>query len=148
MGTDSLIGGGLETTIETTTTTMLDCPGTTLIKTATVLVVDDEGPILELARRMLKAQGYKVLSACDGRQALELADRHGEPIDLLFTDVVMPRMGGDELAMELGRRRPGMRVLYMSGYIEPGVLGPGVPLLPKPFSSAILTQAIEDILKS
>ncbi len=117
--------------------------------TETVLVVEDEDAVRALATRVLRQQGYTVLEARHGREALELAQ--GTPVDLVLTDVVMPEMGGRELARELGRSLPGVRVMYMSGYteadkLEPGILDSDVPFLPKPFSPESLVVRVRDTL--
>ncbi|MGH7607168.1 MAG: PAS domain S-box protein, partial [Gemmatimonadales bacterium] len=91
-------------------------PKTAARGSETVLVVEDEPAVLTLSRRALEAQGYVVLAAADGTAALRIVERHGGRIDLLLTDVVMPGLSGRELADQLAVRRPGMRVLYMSGY--------------------------------
>src|SRR6266540_1189579 len=82
----------------------------------TVLIVEDEAAVLALSRRALEKQGYDVLAAANPADALRIVERHGGPIHLLLTDVVMPGMSGRELAEQLAARRAGIRVLYMSGY--------------------------------
>ncbi|MBI2526920.1 MAG: PAS domain S-box protein [Candidatus Rokubacteria bacterium] len=117
----------------------------------TILLVEDEEPLLDLGREILRAAGYAVLAARDGAQALEISEAHAGPIDLLLTDVVMPRMSGRALAEQLTRLRPGMRVLYMSGYTHDtpglqGVLEPGTALLQKPFSPPGLAAKVREVL--
>jgi len=117
----------------------------------TVLVVEDEPAIREVMRRILHRNGYRVIMAADGVEALELARAHGGPVDLLMTDVVMPRMLGKEVAERLRAVRPGTPVIYMSGYARPalanaGTLEPGVILLEKPFSEAALLTAVRQVL--
>jgi CheY-like chemotaxis protein len=118
--------------------------------TETLLLVEDEPAVLDLARRMLSARGYRVLAASSGEAALEIA--RAEPrIDLVVTDVVMPGMGGPELARRLRELRPGLGVLFASGYPEDaiahrGVVDPGVNLLQKPYTSAALAQRVRDLL--
>jgi CheY-like chemotaxis protein len=85
---------------------------------ATVLLAEDEEAVRELASEFLRTSGYDVIEAKDGLEAMELAERQSKPIDILVTDVVMPRMRGTELAMRLKRIHPGVRVVYMSGYLE------------------------------
>jgi CheY-like chemotaxis protein len=119
----------------------------------TVLLVEDEDGLRELAREILTAAGYKVLVAAGPVEGLELAGRHGGPIHLLLTDVVMPQMSGRELADRLVPEHPGMRVLYMSGYtddaiVHHGVLDPGTVLLPKPFTPDALTRKVREVLAS
>ncbi|MCA2217883.1 ATP-binding protein [Jidongwangia harbinensis] len=113
----------------------------------TLLVVEDEAALREVAGRILSGAGYRVLTADGGVQALELAARHEGAIDLLVSDVVMPGMLGKELAERLVEVRPDTRVLFMSGYAQPvlasqGTLDPGVVLLEKPFTSADLLGAV------
>ena len=92
----------------------------------TVLVVEDEVPLRELAARILTTAGYTVLQAANGADALALLERHAEPVHLVFTDVVMPGMNGRELASRLAMLRPAIRVLYTSGYTEDAILRHGV----------------------
>src|SRR5512144_530254 len=121
----------------------------------TILVVDDEPDICELARDSLVAAGYKVLEAGDGEEALTVSAACTEPIHLLLTDVVMPRLNGVELARRLTLKRPDMKVLYMSGFAVVGAqteqlsgpgLQPGDPILPKPFSTEALVRKIREVL--
>jgi CheY-like chemotaxis protein len=117
----------------------------------TVLVVDDEEALREVARRMFARNGYRVLVAVDGAEAVALATTHDGPIDLLVTDVVMPHMAGREVAEAVSAVRPGIAVLYVSGYAEPvlasdGRLDPGVTLLGKPFTEAELMAKVGEIL--
>jgi CheY-like chemotaxis protein len=113
----------------------------------TLLVVEDEAALRDVAGRILSRAGYRVLAADGGIQALELAALHEGVIDLLVSDVVMPGMLGKELAERLVHIRPDTRVLYMSGYAQPvlasqGTLDPGVALLEKPFTAADLLGAV------
>jgi PAS domain S-box-containing protein len=113
----------------------------------TLLVVEDEDALRDVAGRILSGAGYRVLAADGGAQALELAALHEGTIDLLVSDVVMPGMLGKELAERLTGVRPDTRVLYMSGYAQPvlasrGTLEPGVALLGKPFTAADLLSAV------
>jgi PAS domain S-box-containing protein len=117
----------------------------------TLLVVEDEEALLDVAGRILSGAGYRVLAAPCGPAALELAAEHEGPIDLLLSDVVMPGMLGKELAERLTGVRPATRVLYMSGYAQPvlhsqGTLDPGVALLEKPFTADDLLAAVRDRL--
>ena len=121
----------------------------------TILVVDDEPDVCELARDCLVAAGYRVLEATDGEVALRIAEAHTEPIHLLPTDVVMPRLNGVALAGQLTRRRPDTKVLYMSGFAVVGAqleqlsgptLEPGDPILPKPFTAEALTRKVHEVL--
>ncbi|WP_433301889.1 hybrid sensor histidine kinase/response regulator [Actinoplanes sp. CA-030573] len=113
----------------------------------TVLVVEDEAALRDVAGRILSAAGYRVLAAECGAEALQLAAAHDGAIDLLVSDVVMPGMLGKELAERLTGARPQTRVLYMSGYAQPvlhsqGTLDPGVALLEKPFTADDLLSAV------
>jgi PAS domain S-box-containing protein len=117
----------------------------------TVLLVEDEALVRRFTRRVLQSQGYTILEAGNGDEALAISDRTTEPIDVLLTDVVMPGMSGKELAAELMRRRPGLRVLYMSGYTDDaiadhGVLEPGISLVEKPFTREGLTAMLRRVL--
>ncbi|GID33259.1 ATP-binding protein [Paractinoplanes brasiliensis] len=113
----------------------------------TLLVVDDEPGLRDVAGRILSGAGYRVIAAEGGPQALALAARHEGAIDLLLSDVVMPGMLGKDLAERLVTVRPDTRVLYMSGYAQPvlhseGTLDPGVALLEKPFTADDLLRAV------
>ena len=117
----------------------------------TVLVVEDEPAVLTLSRRALEAQGYVVLAASDADAALRVVERHGGMIHLLLTDVVMPGLSGHELADRLTAQRPGIRVLYMSGYpgdavVQHGTLPSGSAFLQKPFSPDGLARKVRDVL--
>ncbi len=111
-----------------------------------VLVAEDEPTILALTTRMLSAEGYTVLAAPSGAEALKLA-RQTKRIDVLLTDVIMPGMTGGELAATLARERPGLSIVYMSGYsnqiIARGVLDAGTLYLPKPFKPQQLLELLE-----
>ena len=117
----------------------------------TILVVEDEDALRRLATRLLEKAGYTVLSAADGEQALITCQRHAGKIDLLLTDVVMPRMSGKRLAERLAKLRPALKILYMSGYtddaiVQHGVLEAGTQFIAKPFSEADLTRKIRAVL--
>ena len=117
----------------------------------TVLLVEDDDAVRTLAARILERYGYTILQARHGREALDLARRHPEGIQLLLTDVVMPEMGGRPLAAQLSAQRPELNVLFMSGYTageidRRGELDPDVTFLPKPFSAqSLLTKVREAI---
>ena len=120
--------------------------------TGTILLVEDQHEVRELAREILDAAGYTVLTAGDPQQALELARRHDGAIDLLLTDIVMPLMSGRELADRLTPGHPGMRVLYMSGYtddaiVRHGALDADTVLLPKPFTPDSLARQVQEMLR-
>jgi PAS domain S-box-containing protein len=118
--------------------------------TGTVLVVEDEEGLRALTKRMLERQGFVTLVAGNADEALLLFDQHPS-IYVVLTDVVMPGANGPELTRTLLARRPGLRVIYMSGYTEDaiarhGVLSPGVAFLHKPFSSDALARKIREVL--
>ncbi len=117
----------------------------------TILLVDDERSVRELARKILIGYGYNVLDGGDATQAMEIAQHHSERIDLLLTDIVMPRISGPELAQRLVPLRPEMRVLYMSGFVNRlGAsyrnLDMNIGLLHKPFTAEGLAQKVRDCL--
>lgn len=123
-------------------------PAEQLRGTETVLLVEDNDQVRAVARRVLQGSGYVVLEARRGDEALLLAERHEGPIHLLLTDVVMPEVGGRELAQQVRARRPQIAVLYTSGYSSDwaGVNEPDAPFLPKPFTAAELIQKVREVL--
>jgi PAS domain S-box-containing protein len=117
----------------------------------TLLLVEDEAGVRELARDILTAQGYQVLMARDGLQAIQVAEGHEGPIHLMIADVIMPSMGGRALADQLKVSRPEMRVLYTSGYtdnaiVHHGVLDKGIHFLSKPLELEALARKVRDVL--
>ncbi len=119
----------------------------------TVLVVEDDEQLRRLTHRALDAQGYTVLVADRGATALDIARRHKGEIDLLLTDVIMPDTNGRKLAETIQAARPGMRVLYMSGYPDGaiashGMLEPGVAYLAKPFTTEAITRRVREVLEA
>jgi PAS domain S-box-containing protein len=117
----------------------------------TVLVVEDEEGVRNLAHEILMEYGYTVLKAAGPSEALALVARHTGPIDLLVTDVIMPDMSGPELAQRLHVERAGIRVLYMSGYVEhpaldQAALDPDASLLLKPFTAEALASQVREAL--
>jgi CheY-like chemotaxis protein len=119
----------------------------------TILVVEDEAGLRALAKRVLDAAGYIVLTAGSGDEALSVMDRHEGPVHLLFTDVVMPGMSGRELADRLRASHPETKVLYTSGYTDNaiahhGVLEEGITFLSKPYATGELKRAIRRRLDS
>ncbi len=124
---------------------------TSSVQGKTVLVVEDEPAILELARQVLHRQGYNVLTASVPSQAITLATNYASGIDLVITDVVMPEMNGRELAMKLQPLFPNLIVLYMSGYtanviVKRGVLENELNFIQKPFSIQALAKKVRDVL--
>jgi PAS domain S-box-containing protein len=118
----------------------------------TVLVVEDEPQILALYQSLLERQGYTVLAANHPEDALALCRQYAAPIDLLITDVVMPDMNGRALAERVAQLKPGIRVLFMSGYsadiiAERGILAEDVPFLQKPFDVHTLTAKVREALE-
>jgi PAS domain S-box-containing protein len=116
----------------------------------TILLVEDEEQVRMLMSRVLQASGYTVLEAAAGTDAVAYGREHPGPIDLLVTDVVMPGMSGREVVEQVAAARPGLRVLYMSGYTDDAMLrhgvGAGTQLLQKPFSSAALVRKVRELL--
>jgi CheY-like chemotaxis protein len=117
----------------------------------TVLVAEDDAAVRTATCQILRRYGYTVLEAPVGDVALGLAAKGRQPIHLLLTDVVMPGMGGRELAERVAAHRPGISILYMSGYaddakLRPGVLDPGIPYLQKPFSPEALARKVREVL--
>jgi two-component system cell cycle sensor histidine kinase/response regulator CckA len=116
----------------------------------TILLVEDEKGVRELAREYLEMSGYTVIEAEDGHTALELATMHSGPIHLLMTDVVMPGISGRELAERVSQVRPGIKILYMSGYtdqavVHHGILDADTVLLQKPFTLTTLATKLREI---
>ena len=119
---------------------------------ATILLVEDEDALREVTRRILAGNGYRVITAANGDEALAAAAEQAEPIDLLLTDVVMPQMHGPHLAEQIKLVRPSIRVMFMSGFAQPildsgGHLDTGVTLIEKPFSGPTLLAKVSQALK-
>jgi len=134
-----------------------DRPQPTVVSTSpgteTILLVEDNTGLRKLATRILKPAGYTVLEAATGEEALRLLAQHDAPVHLLLSDVVMPGMSGRQLAEQLVRTRPGINVLYMSGYtsdtiVRHGVLDAQMPFLNKPFTAAALLRKVREVLDS
>jgi CheY-like chemotaxis protein len=128
-----------------------DLAAETLRGTETVLVVEDQPQVRKLTLAMLESQGYRLLEAASGSEALSMSERYPEPIHLLITDVEMPGMTGRELATRLVALRPSLKTLYTSGYTanaiaHEGVLDAGVAYLPKPFSPVQLAAKVREVL--
>jgi CheY-like chemotaxis protein len=117
----------------------------------TILLVEDEDAVRSLTRYTLQMQGYSVLEAKDGEEALRVADQHGVEFHLLMTDVVMPRMSGRIVAERLAQSHPGFKVLFLSGYtddaiVRHGVLNAEVAFLQKPFTPSALANKVREVL--
>jgi CheY-like chemotaxis protein len=117
----------------------------------TILIAEDEDMIRSLVRRTLEPMGYRVLEADSAEKALEVHRQHAAPIHLLLTDAVLPKMRGSELAGVLVPARPGLKVLYISGYpaetiVRHGVLRPDTPFLQKPFAPRSLAAKVREVL--
>jgi CheY-like chemotaxis protein len=121
---------------------------------ATILLVDDEPQVVDLVERMLRREGFHVLSATDPEEAIQTAEAQEGWIDLLLTDIVMPQMNGRELADHLKTKRRGMRVLYMSGFMKDALLKyydvsiTGIPFLQKPFTQQMLGRKVREVLEA
>lgn len=121
--------------------------------TETVLLAEDEAGVRRLATVALEMHGYTVLAAGSANEAAALARSHGGPIDLLITDVVMPDIGGRELAEGLRRDRPGVRVLFMSGYTDDDLVRHGIAtseewFLHKPFTPLALARRVGEAIEA
>jgi len=119
----------------------------------TLLLVEDETSVRQAARQFLTRSGYNVLEATDGEDALRAARQYGGPIQLMITDVVMPRLGGPRLAERLADERPDMKVLFVSGYAENTILQHGkidvrTRFLQKPFSLKTLARKVREVLEA
>jgi hypothetical protein len=117
----------------------------------TILLVEDNAGVRDLARLLLQRQGYTVLAAGDGQEALRLAEDHSGSINLVLSDLVLPGMSGVSLTEQLSRRRPNLRTLFMSGYTDKAIahhnrLGSGGAFLQKPFSSLELARKVRSVL--
>ncbi len=117
----------------------------------TILLVDDDDSVRRVVRRLLDREGYRVLEATDGMEALAASRLFPGPIHLLLTDVVLPGMSGGQLARHLAEERPGVRVLCMSGrprdaMVRHGVVAAGIELLEKPFDPVLLPPLVRRLL--
>jgi CheY-like chemotaxis protein len=117
----------------------------------TVLVVEDDEDVRAYTVGILRELGYRVIEAVDGATALHVLERVDQKISLLFTDVIMPQMSGSDLADEARKRRPDLKILFMSGYTRDviardGRLEKGVELLSKPFTYASLSKKLREVM--
>jgi DNA-binding NtrC family response regulator len=138
--------------LEAAATASLKCSGEFPVGgTETVLLVEDEESVRQLARRILERQGYHVLESRNGREALARATEYGERIHLVLTDVVMPELSGRGLVERLTAVRPNAAVVYMSGYTDDdvlrrGMLEPGSRFIQKPFNPNALLRTVREAL--
>ena len=119
----------------------------------TILLVEDEEAVRDLASRILSAKGYAVVAARSTKEAEQFSEKHTGDIHLVLTDIVMPGTSGRELAKRIAARHPRTRILFMSGYTdnvlaEGGVLEAGLSFLQKPFTPGALVQKVRDVLDS
>jgi len=119
--------------------------------TETVLVVEDEDAVRRIVKTALESAGYRVIEARSGPEALEAARMHSGEIHLVVTDVVMPKMSGRELVERIVKDHPGVRILYMSGYMDDavmrhGIVESGVAFLQKPFTRLVLARKVREVL--
>ena len=117
----------------------------------TILLVEDNSGVRNLARRVLQEQGYNVLEAQNGQKALQVAAGYTNPIHLLLSDVVMPGMNGQTIIKQLSQTRPNLKALFISGHTDEtiahyGVLDQGLAFLQKPFSPMILAHKVREVL--
>jgi len=120
-------------------------------RSGTVLLVEDSDAVRDVVTCMLESDGLTILQASGGEEALALARRGEAPIDLLLTDIVMPGMSGVELADRLERERPGMRILFMTGFAEEavvkeGILGKRRECIGKPFTQEQIAKRVRELL--
>ena len=120
-------------------------------RSETILLVEDDDDVRAMTREALESQGYTVLAASRGHEALEILKRHAGPVHLVVTDVVMPHMNGGELAQRLRAACRGIRVLFISGYtddpaVRRDVLDAGAPFLQKPFDLEALARKVREVL--
>ena len=118
----------------------------------TILLVEDNEQVRDLANIILEEQGYTILMAENGHEALKVLAAHDAPVQLLLTDVIMPSMGGKELFTRIVKTHPEVKVIYMSGYTDNmiahhGVLDKGTAFLQKPFTIQALTAKVKEVLE-
>jgi two-component system cell cycle sensor histidine kinase/response regulator CckA len=130
---------------------MTEMCGVTQSARETVLVVDDEEMVRRLAARILLGQGYRVLEAKSGDEAVRMLQRAASRIDGVLTDLAMPGLGGRQLGETISSCWPRVRVVYMSGFparrmVDEGALGPNDPFVQKPFTAEQLTRKVREVL--
>jgi len=133
------------------TVEITDASADFLAGTETILLVEDEELVRKLSRAMLETCGYTIIEACDGLEALKICDEGSCKIDLLLTDVVMPQMGGRELAEKLTERLPDIKILFTSGYTDDAVIRHGIietntNFIQKPFTFDTLNRKVRKLL--
>jgi CheY-like chemotaxis protein len=121
-------------------------------KEETVLVVEDDLAVRNVFRKVLELSGYHILEAVNGEDALAVCAQYAGAVDVLITDVIMPRMGGQELARRMAARYPDMKVLFVSGYSDleierHGTLGATCAFLPKPFTGDVLAARVRELIE-
>ncbi|MBV9746781.1 MAG: response regulator, partial [Acidobacteriia bacterium] len=121
--------------------------------TETILLVEDDEMVRTLVRETLQREGYKLLDAAEPMEARKLAESYKGPIQLLITDVIMPKISGRELARQILGQRPETKVLYMSGYTDTAIVKSGleqnsIAFLQKPFTPSALTKKVREVLES
>jgi two-component system cell cycle sensor histidine kinase/response regulator CckA len=131
--------------------TLIPAPQAAIGLRGTILVAEDDPTVRMLIKTALQTQGYAVLEANDGFEALDLWERHGSDVDLLMTDMCMPRMGGRELVTRVRERSPDLPLVVASSFVDEGFADrpqypAGVHLLPKPFRPDALGQLVRRIL--
>jgi CheY-like chemotaxis protein len=117
----------------------------------TILLVEDDEEVRQVASRILRRNGYRVLEAENGADALRVCETESDPVDLIVTDIVMPEMGGAELAKKIRETQPDARILFTSGYTEDSALRqsflePGEAFIEKPFTPALLARKTRELL--
>ncbi|MBI5904538.1 MAG: response regulator [Deltaproteobacteria bacterium] len=115
-------------------------------KAETVLLVEDSATVLALVRAFLQNEGYDVLSAGSGEEAVRICREFDGRIGVVLTDMIMPNMGGVELAGRVRAMRPGTKILFMSGYAEEEMSSIGAPILQKPFTPHALSAKLREVL--
>ena len=118
------------------------------------MLAEDEATVRELTARILRQHGYKILTATNGEEALRVVQKErGDAIKLIITDIVMPRMGGKELALKINQLRPSLKILFMSGYTDNAIvqnemLQTNAAFLQKPFTPEHIVRKVREILDS